>query len=106
MPTITPTIGRRVWAWQGEFTGLTAVAPNQPFDAGIIFVHLDGKVNLAVTDHIGNTATSFAVELRDPKGDSHGKEDRLYATWMPYQMGQAKASEADKTSASTLASKK
>lgn len=101
--TIKPTVGRRVYAWQGKFTGFTEMDPNQAFDAGILFVHPDGKVNLAVTDHIGNTAVCSGVELRDPKGDEHGKEDCLYATWMPYQMGQAVSAEANKVSAPTPA---
>lgn len=98
MSTITPTVGRKVWVWEGENLNLSVLDPNQPFDATVLFVESDGTVNLSVTDHEGNSATMFGVKLRDPKeGDKHDGEEISIATWMPYQVGQAKQAESNKT---------
>lgn len=88
MSTITPTIGRKVWFWPDAncITSLAATRENgQPFDATIICVHDDGTVNLAVHDHVGHHFAKLSV----PLGDEPAAEG-CSATWMPYQLGQAK----------------
>lgn len=94
--SIKPSIGRRVWFWTGASTN-NVLDSGQAFDAGIVFVHPDGRVNLAVTDHTGMTFTATNVPLVDPPEDGtqpdyHDGSGMEYATWMPYQKGQAKAS--------------
>lgn len=102
MSTIAPTVGRKVWVWEGENLNLSVLDPNQPFDATVLFVASDGSVNLSVTDHEGNDAVMFGVKLRDPKeGDKHDVEAISIATWMPYQVGQARQADANQTSVPT-----
>lgn len=94
--TIPPTVGRRVHVWGKEGCGLTCLDPEQPFDGGIIFVHPDGKVNVSVTDHVGMQTTMQRLPISDPdEGNRQGYDGagtlQNYATWMPFQVGQAKA---------------
>ena len=102
---IQPTIGRKVWYWptesdrgvnqyRGSFNRppMEAFDDSQPCDATVVYVHSDRLVNLRVTDHNGNTHVRTSVTLVQPgdpemsNGSSYG-----YATWMPYQVAQAKA---------------
>jgi len=98
MSTITPTIGRKVYFYDPENPTanqpqMTRYDAKQPFDATVIYVWGQTCVNLRVTDHAGNTHIRSSVPLRDPRDeDGHGKE--YVATWMPYQVGQAKKHEA------------
>lgn len=90
--TITPTIGRRVWYWPSgrDVSGADAMDVNgqeQPCDAGVCFVYSDRMVNLTVADHAGNMHRRMAVTLVQP-GDERPRE--AHATWMPYQVGQAR----------------
>jgi hypothetical protein len=102
MPSsIKPSIGRKVWYWQVSGAGVIDNA--QAFDATVVFVHPDGLVNLNVRDHSGYSHKVANVELHDPADGSVGREEDAhgkgnYATWMPYQVGQAKAAEVPKTS--------
>lgn len=112
MSTISPTIGRRVWYWTAAAVGEPGVktkedpfgtgapklhpgvqSPMQAFDAGVIMVHGPECVNLLVTDHYGQQFVVTSAPLRDPnvEADCHGGPSS-YATWMPYQTGQAKMS--------------
>lgn len=85
---ITPTIGRKVWYY--DYTNLGALDPYQAFDASVIYVWGVNSVTLDVTDHHGNRHIKQAVALRDPQpGDCHGSGSE-FATWMPYQVGQAR----------------
>ena len=102
MSSIIPTIGRKVWLWIGN-RGYVVLDQKQAFDATVVFVHPDGKVNLSFLDHAANgPMVAEFVTLRDPQiDDQHGVE--FIATWMPYQIGQArvhfneaKKEEADK----------
>ena len=95
MSSITPTIGRKVWFWassafQAE-TGLTPLDGRQAYDATVVYVDRDGAVNLKVIDHEGNEGLVENCPLCDPspEGDAHGGLTD-FATWMPYQVGQAK----------------
>jgi hypothetical protein len=95
--SIKPTIGRKVWFYDGHQAMGNIHDPSQAFDATVVFVDEDYvagtcSVNLLVADHTGQTFTRTKVPLRDPaggQGDSHGSGVD-YATWMPYQVGQAK----------------
>ena len=96
MSTITPTIGRKVYFYTPEqdrhATGaMGRYDDKQPFDATVIYVWGPTCVNLRVTDHAGNTHTRSSVPLRDPQDDD-GHGNAYFATWMPYQVGQAKKS--------------
>lgn len=93
MSSITPTIGRKVYFYDQSPDRTSAhmqrYSDDQPFDATVIYVWGPTCVNLRVTDHSGITHTRSSVPLRDPAdGDAHGKE--YVATWMSYQVGQAK----------------
>lgn len=93
--TMKPTIGHKVWYWHGDpsMSGpFRRFGADQPFDATIIYVWSDTHVNLKVTDHDGNEHTIKSVRLGEPSlGDQHGiGQGHNHATWMPYQMGQAK----------------
>lgn len=92
---ITPTIGRRVWYSPGalddigDATPMVQCDPEQPLDAGIVFVHHDRMVNLDVCDHVGNHHARTSVRLLQE--DDIPGDDEPHACWMPYQQGQAKA---------------
>ena len=92
---IKPTVGRRVWfrpsaAFLASNPTLTQFNPEQPMDAGIVYVHHDHMVNLIVTDHVGKTFPVPSVPLL--AGQYEPAEDGdVYCCceWMPYQKGQA-----------------
>lgn len=102
-PVIKPTIGRRVWfrpsaAFLASNPILTQFNPEQPMDAGIVYVHHDHMVNLIVTDHVGKTLAVPSVPLlawhyvADEDADVY-----CCCEWMPYQKSQAAKTEvADK----------
>lgn len=100
MNSIKPTVGRKVYFWLGKepmtYRVGNCLDMHQPFDATITYVHPGGaRVNLAVLDHVGTHFTTHRVLLQDPSegGDVHGgnNEAEGLATWMPYQVGQARA---------------
>ena len=102
-PVLKPTIGRRVWfrpsgAFLASNPILTQFNPEQPMDAGIVYVHHDHMVNLIVTDHVGKTLAVPSVPLL--AGHYVADEDTdVYCCceWMPYQKSQAAKTEvADK----------
>lgn len=100
MSSITPTIGRKVYYFEGtpqNALGGNANAaiynPAAPFDATVVYVRSDTCVNLSIRDHNGSSYARTSVQLQDPQeGDAHG--GFCYATWTPYQVGQAKKAEA------------
>lgn len=103
-PVIKPTIGRRVWfrpsaAFLASNPILTQFNPEQPMDAGIVYVQHDHMVNLIVTDHVGKTLAVPSVPLL--AGHYVADEDTdVYCCceWMPYQKSQAAKTEvADKS---------
>lgn len=92
---IKPTIGRKVWFYPSahSFTDSGAnevfvTDPEQPLDATIVYVHSDTMLNLRVSDQNGGTHGVCSVPLIQdgPPPPGTGR----YATWMPYQTGQAK----------------
>lgn len=92
---IKPTVGRRVWfrpsaTFLANNPTLTQFNPEQPMDAGIVYVHHDHMVNLIVTDHVGMTFQAPSVPLL--AGQYEPAEDGdVYSCceWMPYQKAQA-----------------
>lgn len=94
LPVITPTISRKVWFWPSgarHFNGapFDYFQPNQAMDATVVCVWGDRCVNLDVIDHDGTHHPMRNVILRQP-GDPEPAGP--YCEWMPFQVGQAKAS--------------
>lgn len=83
MPSTTPTIGRRVYYWPEPGFPCNRLDDNQPYDAGIVYVYPDGRVNLLVTDHMGQTMPV----MRAPFGEARDGPDAGFADWMPFQKG-------------------
>ncbi len=88
---ITPTVGRVVWFYPSTRTGSTAFHPptlNDPLAAIVAKVIGERMVNLSVFDAHGFTHSMTSVPLLQEAEDV--PVDGYYATWMPYQIGQAK----------------
>ncbi len=99
---IKPPIGRRIWFWPGQVdlhtvTPMRQVAPEQPFDAGIIYVYSDTCVNLQITDHQGGIWFRERVSILLEGEDQDPGNPYGVAQWMHYQVGQA-AREAERAS--------
>lgn len=92
---ITPTVGRPVWFWpkspplRGVLLNDVPGHPEQPCAATVIFVHNERKVNLSVLGHSGSQQFVPNVPLQQ-EGDDVPDSATGFATWMPYQLGQAK----------------
>ncbi len=86
---IIPTPGRIVWYWPSAADGI-ATLPGGPLAAIVAGVHNDRSVNLAVFDSYGNAQQRSSVRLVQPDDDI---PDTSYASWMPYQLGQAAKTE-------------
>ena len=91
---IKPTVGRKVWyrPFGHHRTELAVWDDAQPCDATVVYVWSDRMVNLQVigpTGVIKNYNSAQLVQEGDetPTNIISGGS----ATWMPYQMGQAKA---------------
>jgi hypothetical protein len=85
---IKPTVGRVVWFWD---SALTAEDPaGEPLAAIIARVWSDTCVNLAVFDSNGTPTCRSSVTLYQDEGERPGGS---HASWMPYQVGQAKRAE-------------
>lgn len=94
---IKPTVGRVVLFWpsavdEGEDT-------KQPYAATVAYVHSDRMVNLSVADHCGRQYGLASVPLLQ-EGDE--RPSGMYCEWMPYQKGQAPASDQVTTRLSEL----
>jgi hypothetical protein len=95
---IKPTIGRRVWfRASAQFLErnptVTQLGSGQPMDAGIVYVHHDHMVNLAVCDHVGRTHMVPSVPLLAGQWEP-SDDDYMVCEWMPYQKGEAAKTEA------------
>jgi hypothetical protein len=90
---IEPTIGRVVWLYRRS-----AIHVNKP-EAALVadaWLDKDGKhwyLNLSATDHLGNQFSMTSVPLIQDTADADVNAIRPYATWMPYQKGQAARAE-------------
>lgn len=88
---IQPTIGRRVWYWPSSLDkngSMAAGDAKQPCDAGVVYVHSDRCVNLTVADHNGVMHARGSIRLVQPEDEI--PEGGGYATWMDYQVGNAR----------------
>lgn len=96
---ITPTIGRRVWYWPSDVQvnslGFNASDRSQPCDAGVVYVHSDTLVNLAVTDHNCTLHQCRNVRLLQEGDERPEVGSAAFAEWMPYQAAQAKKQETE-----------
>jgi hypothetical protein len=84
---IKPTVGRVVWYYKY----VKGQGHKGPLAALVAFVHSDIFVNLAVSDENGNMRSETSVRLIQ-ENDEAPMQD--YCGWMPYQVGQAKKTEA------------
>lgn len=92
---IKPTIGRVVW-YRANDNDPIKLDSKQPLAALVTYVHSDRMVNLVVFDPNGVPASRTSVTLvQEGDGILNGSS---YAEWMPFQVGQAKKHEADKSS--------
>lgn len=85
---IKPTIGRVVWAFRPYHTS----DPAQPETAQIVYVHNDRLVNIAGFDHQGHPFKHTSVPLVQ---ENEPKPEGIFVTWMPFQIGQARAQAAE-----------
>jgi hypothetical protein len=82
-----PTVSRRMWFWptpdETARLGMRVINPEQPFDAGVVFVWGAAEVNVTVTDHVGNV---FAMQHVPVAYEGDERPTTVgYVTWMPYQ---------------------
>ncbi len=82
---IKPTVGRVVWFYSENHED-----GKQPQAALVCHVWSDTCVNLAVFDANGVATNKTSVLLHQGEGE---RPSRLFAEWMPYQVGQAKKEE-------------
>lgn len=92
---IQPTIGRRLWYWPNDDDLNHTYEPTmaqrndaQAFDAGVVFVHENGLINVTVADHIGRPFARQRVTLLQ-EGEELPRAGG-FCTWMPYQTSSAK----------------
>jgi hypothetical protein len=89
---IQPTIGRIVWYRPSDFDhNVMTIHDAQPLAATVAYVYSDTMVNLAVSDHLGNTYGRTSVILLQ---DGQATPSGAYCEWMPFQKGQAAKTEA------------
>lgn len=84
---ITPTIGRVVWYHPTLIDGMRL--SKDPHAATVAYVWNERTVNLSVVDHSGYQYTKQSVPLLQGEGPHPASGG--FCTWMPYQIGQAKA---------------
>ena len=94
-----PTIGRVVYyrpsSLEVSSQNILQLDVTAPFRADIVFVNVDGTVNLAVNDHAGQPLTRTAVPFSETQQDCNEDGSVLaHAHWMPYQIAQAAKAEA------------
>lgn len=86
---IEPTVGRSLWYYPG-FHETTMHTPNDAPCAAIIARVIDSQtLNLAVFSPDGQACSRRSVHLRQG-GTAVGDATDAYASWMPFQIGQAK----------------
>lgn len=90
---IKPTVGRIVWfTRRRDMTGMDEQpydgARSTPFAAIVVYVHDDRTINLIAFDHDGYSHPARHVPLLQDD-DKPPRDGNNYASWMPYQVGQA-----------------
>jgi hypothetical protein len=99
---IKPTVGRVVWFTPSIYARDHApLDPRQPLAAIVAYVWHDRMINVAFFDQNGvaHNATSVTLLQDDDLKPEHG----YFASWMPYQKGQAAKTEALETAAAARA---
>jgi len=94
---IKPTVGRKVWYRPAKGEAMVCNSDDQPMDATIIYVWNDRTVNLVVHDHGGSVHMRRSTLLL--QGDEQYDPVTGFCEWMPFQQGQAKATEHQKQAA-------
>jgi len=91
---IKPTVGRVVWFIPKESSHSFGFSVNagKEHAAVVAYVHSDTCVNLSVIDANGNHFCRTSVQLVQ-EGEKVPEWD--HCRWMPYQIGQAKAQQAE-----------
>jgi len=84
---IKPTVGRVLWFYKYA----AGAGHKGPLAAHIAFVHSDTMLNLMVIDEGGNPRPESSVRLVQENEECPQSD---YATWMPFQTGQAAKTEA------------
>lgn len=85
-----PTVGRVVWYYPSASERIPGQPNDQPLKADVTYVWGDRMVNLmAVTPNGAPFGVTSVTLVQD--GDAAPYE--RYATWMPYQKGQAAKTE-------------
>lgn len=94
---IEPTVGRVVLYFPSDddvYYGRIEGEKGKALSAMIAWVNDDGTINLAVNSRYGNHVGCRNVELIQPGEPTPERtKSRSYATWMPYQLGQAAKTE-------------
>lgn len=93
---ISPTVGRVVW-YRPALSDPIVNHGSQPLAAIVAYVWSDSMVNLAVFDHNGQSHSRTSVRLLQ-EGEAPPTPS-AYCEWMPYQLGQAKRTEAAEAAA-------
>lgn len=85
---IKPTVGRVVWFWMKKPAENENV---QPLAAIVAWVWSDTCVNLAIFTQSGVPMGTPPTSVRLVQEGEELPEGSMYCTWMPFQLGQAKA---------------
>lgn len=98
---IKPSIGRKLWFWEtrdafdaarnNHFDHDLLSVHEQPLDATVVAVWSPTMINVYVIDHGGVGRAETSVQLIQ-EGDII--PEGRFATWMPFQVGQARAQAA------------
>lgn len=88
---IQPTVGRIVWFHDEQTSNPLARITGQPLAAIVTGVWGDRMVNLTVFDANGIPHAKTSVNLVQPEDGGPPTGVSMYCEWMPYQIGQAKA---------------
>lgn len=95
---IPPTPGRVVWYYPSQqeidAKSITIIDQGQPMAATVAFVWHDRMVNLSVVDHAGAQFRRISVRLLQEDDPTPHSSEGPYASWMPYQKGQAAKTES------------
>lgn len=89
MTKIIPTVGRRLYMYflPSEVIAycydMRHVTLDQPIDAGILYVHADGTINIMATDHYGTQRFFERVVLVENPTETNND---YWCQWMPYQI--------------------
>lgn len=90
---IPPTIGRVVW-FTPSVNDDSRFDVKQPLAAFVTYVWHDRLVNLTVFSQDGTTPPAQKTSVMLLQDDDLKPETGYFASWMPYQKGQAAKAEA------------